>query len=63
MVLSAGTETSHAFGVITPSLREKIEKISLDLIKAENEEISLPALQLLVTCLYIGKWIHFCIFL
>lgn len=55
MVLSAGPETGHAFGVITPPLRDKIEKIALDLVKIENEEFSLPALQLLVTCLYIGK--------
>lgn len=55
VILSVGSETSHAFGVITPTLREKIEKIALDLVKVENEEFSLPALQLLVACLYIGK--------
>lgn len=39
--------------------REKIEKISLDLVKLENEKFSIPALKLLVSCMYIGKY-EFC---
>lgn len=36
-------------------IREKIEKIALDLVKLENEEFSIPALKLLITCMYIGE--------
>lgn len=39
-------------------LREKIEKIALDLVKLENEQFSIPALKLLVSCMYIGKMIR-----
>lgn len=39
-------------------LREKIEKIALDLVKLENEKFSIPALKLLVSCMYIGKTIQ-----
>lgn len=53
VVLSSGPE--NTFVGVTPPQREKIEKIALELVKSENEEFSLPALQLLVTCMYIGK--------
>lgn len=39
-------------------LREKIEKIALDLVKLENERFSIPALKLLITCMYIGKFYY-----
>lgn len=35
-------------------IHEKIEKLALELVKLENEQFSLLALQLLVTCMYIG---------
>lgn len=42
---------------VTPKyLREKIEKVALDLVKLENETFSLAALKLLVTCMYMGKF-------
>lgn len=42
---------------MTPKyLREKIEKVALDLVKLENETFSLAALKLLVTCMYMGKY-------
>lgn len=42
---------------VTPKyLREKIEKVALDLVKLENETFSLAALKLLVTCMYMGEF-------
>lgn len=35
--------------------REKIEKLSLDLMKIDNKLFSIGGLKLLVTCLYIGS--------
>lgn len=35
--------------------REKIEKLSLDLLKMDNKLYSMGGLKLLVTCLYIGS--------
>ncbi|CAG9807296.1 unnamed protein product [Chironomus riparius] len=35
--------------------REKIEKLSIDLIKNENKNFALGGLKLLVTCMYIGS--------
>lgn len=43
--------------------REKIEKISLDLVKLENEKFSIPALKLLISCMYIGKCILYILFI
>ena len=34
---------------------EKFERIALDVVKKGNEQVALPALQLLMTCIYIGK--------
>lgn len=36
-------------------LRDKIAKIALDLVKLENENFSLAALKLLISCTYTGK--------
>lgn len=36
---------------------DKIEKLALELVKVENERFSLPALKLLLSCVYIGKLI------
>lgn len=42
---------------VTPKyLREKIERVALDLVKLENETFSLAALKLLVTCMYMGEF-------
>lgn len=43
---------------VTPKyLREKIERVALDLVKLENETFSLAALKLLVSCMYIGEFV------
>lgn len=44
-----------AVGIMTPMLRNKIEKLALELVKLENERFSIPALQLLLSCMYVGK--------
>lgn len=44
---------------ITKYFHEKIERLALDLVKLENEQFSLMALKLLVTCMYIGMQNHF----
>ncbi|GAB0090643.1 huntingtin [Sergentomyia squamirostris] len=45
--------------IITNSIekvyREKLEKISLELVKSDNEKFSIPALKLLISCMYIGS--------
>ncbi|XP_049306307.1 uncharacterized protein LOC105226425 isoform X2 [Bactrocera dorsalis] len=46
---------SPAVGIVTPMLRNKIEKLALELVKLENERFSVPALQLLLTCMYVGS--------
>lgn len=42
--------------VVTPQLRHKIEKLALELLKMENEKFSIPALKLLLSCMYVGKY-------
>ena len=37
---------------------EKFERIALDVVKKGNEQVALPALQLLMTCIYIGMAIN-----
>ncbi|XP_069961794.1 uncharacterized protein htt isoform X2 [Bactrocera oleae] len=44
-----------AVGIMTPMLRNKIEKLALELVKLENERFSIPALQLLLSCMYVGS--------
>lgn len=34
---------------------ETFERISLDLVKKSNEQMAIPALKLLMTCIYIGE--------
>lgn len=34
---------------------DKFERVSLELIRKGNEEIAIPALKLLMTCIYIGE--------
>ncbi|KAH8381559.1 hypothetical protein KR093_008204, partial [Drosophila rubida] len=41
--------------VVTPQLRHKIEKLALELLKMENEKFSIPALKLLLSCMYVGS--------
>lgn len=53
---SAGGGDSGAGAVVTPQLRHKIEKLALDLLKMENEKFSIPALKLLLSCMYVGKY-------
>lgn len=36
-------------------LLSSVEKLALELAKVENEKFSIPALKLLVSCIYIGK--------
>lgn len=52
-----GLERLVISNTTTKLIREKIEKIALDLVKIENEEFSIPALKLLITCMYIGELI------
>lgn len=42
--------------VVTPQLRHKIEKLALELLKMENEKFSIPALKLLLSCMYVGEY-------
>ena len=37
-------------------LRPCIEKLALELAKLENEKFSIPALKLLLSCIYVGKY-------
>ncbi|XP_023159331.1 huntingtin-like [Ceratitis capitata] len=46
---------SPGVGIVTPLLRNKIEKLALELVKLENERFSIPALQLLLSCMYMGS--------
>ncbi|KAH8383215.1 hypothetical protein KR009_007393 [Drosophila setifemur] len=41
--------------VVTPQMRHKIEKLALELLKMENEKFSIPALKLLLSCMYVGS--------
>lgn len=50
-----GLERLVLMNTITRIQREKIEKLVLDLIKKDNEVFTVPALKLLITCMYIGK--------
>ncbi|XP_064551246.1 uncharacterized protein htt [Drosophila montana] len=52
----AGPGTGAGAGaVVTPQLRHKIEKLALELLKMENEKFSIPALKLLLSCMYVGS--------
>lgn len=42
--------------VVTPQMRHKIEKLALELLKMENEKFSIPALKLLLSCMYVGEY-------
>lgn len=55
-VSASGSGDSGAGAVVTPQLRHKIEKLALDLLKMENEKFSIPALKLLLSCMYVGKY-------
>lgn len=52
----AGDAGPGAGAVVTPQLRHKIEKLALELLKMENEKFSIPALKLLLSCMYVGKY-------
>lgn len=54
-----GAETGVGVGVgvvVTPQMRHKIEKLALELLKMENEKFSIPALKLLLSCMYVGEY-------
>ncbi|KAH8250152.1 hypothetical protein KR026_006018, partial [Drosophila bipectinata] len=52
----AGAPPSSEPGVVvTPQMRHKIEKLALELLKMENEKFSIPALKLLLSCMYVGS--------
>lgn len=53
---ASGGGDSGAGAVVTPQLRHKIEKLALELLKMENEKFSIPALKLLLSCMYVGKY-------
>ena len=40
-------------------LRPCIEKLALELAKLENEKFSIPALKLLLSCIYVGKYYRY----
>ncbi|XP_055853501.1 uncharacterized protein LOC129917148 isoform X2 [Episyrphus balteatus] len=50
-----GLERIVVINAATPEMRTKIEKLALDLMKLENERFSIPALKLLLTCIYMGS--------
>ncbi|KAH8363432.1 hypothetical protein KR084_010163 [Drosophila pseudotakahashii] len=53
---AAGSEAGVGAGVVvTPQMRHKIEKLALELLKMENEKFSIPALKLLLSCMYVGS--------
>lgn len=54
-----GLERLVVTNCATKMYREKIEKIALDLVKLENEKFSIPAVKLLVSCMYIGKLFYY----
>lgn len=58
-LISQGLERVVIMNVTPKYLREKIEKVALDLVKLENETFSLAALKLLVTCMYMGECCDF----
>ncbi|EDV53310.1 uncharacterized protein LOC6555425 [Drosophila erecta] len=51
---AAGSEAGVGV-VVTPQMRHKIEKLALELLKMENEKFSIPALKLLLSCMYVGS--------
>ncbi|XP_002137040.3 uncharacterized protein htt isoform X1 [Drosophila pseudoobscura] len=52
----AGAAIDSGVGVVvTPQMRHKIEKLALELLKMENEKFSIPALKLLLSCMYMGS--------
>ncbi|SPP80790.1 uncharacterized protein LOC117583609 isoform X1 [Drosophila guanche] len=52
----AGAAIEAGVGVVvTPQMRHKIEKLALELLKMENEKFSIPALKLLLSCMYMGS--------
>ncbi|XP_020811155.1 LOW QUALITY PROTEIN: uncharacterized protein LOC110186345 [Drosophila serrata] len=52
----AGAGAEAGVGVVvTPQMRHKIEKLALELLKMENEKFSIPALKLLLSCMYVGS--------
>ncbi|XP_022211914.2 LOW QUALITY PROTEIN: uncharacterized protein LOC111067168 [Drosophila obscura] len=52
----AGAAIEAGVGVVvTPQMRHKIEKLALELLKMENEKFSIPALKLLLSCMYTGS--------
>lgn len=56
VVLSADSKpTAAAYGVVSVAQRTQIERLAMDLLRADNEEFALPALELLLTCIYVGK--------
>ncbi|ALC47217.1 htt [Drosophila busckii] len=52
---SSGAGDTGGDAVVTALLRHKIEKLALELLKMENEKFSIPALKLLLSCMYVGS--------
>ncbi|XP_046806711.1 uncharacterized protein LOC111675673 isoform X2 [Lucilia cuprina] len=52
---SGVTTTSHGADNQNQILRPCIEKLALELAKLENEKFSIPALKLLLSCIYVGS--------
>jgi len=53
---AAGGSEAAVGVVVTPQMRHKIEKLALELLKMENEKFSIPALKLLLSCMYVGEY-------
>lgn len=53
---AGGAPSSETGVVVTPQMRHKIEKLALELLKMENEKFSIPALKLLLSCMYVGEY-------
>ncbi|XP_055389254.1 protein PFC0760c isoform X2 [Condylostylus longicornis] len=50
-----GLERIVATNIVSSVIRSKIEKLALELVKIDNERFSIPALKLLLTCVYMGS--------
>lgn len=55
-LLFKGLERVIISKTFTQFFHDKVEQLALDLVKIENEQFSLLALKLLVTCMYIGNY-------
>lgn len=57
MLSDGGSGPSRvAAGVVSAALRDRIERLAIELLRTDNEAYAMPALELLVTCIYVGEF-------